>query len=762
MPVIGAGISRGAHLPDAGQLASWIASWAPPEEGAFSDEWNLMQVVDEIDPAQLAPEDLLQQVADHIKAMPLEPTPVANALVRVPSKLIVTLNYDLLLEQAAHGQDIPCRSLTNKDLEQVFEILASGDGPPDELVVLHLHGSVTDPESIVLDGEGYDRLAQKKRFGHVLLLLLAQRTLCFIGTRLDELHIRQKIRDVRSNRLHVLVGAKDSVEELVAPPAALSKKRDGILAEAYDDHPQLDGFVESLVTPKRAAIPTAPTVPAAPGMLPGYIPNVLRARGTHPTESDELAAAILGESTIPAPVSEVEVTRGHRTLVVGAPGSGKTELLTAVGEAVPADEDALLIRLRDVPTAPGAALTVLAGWAKVGEGVGGPVEVSEEALKQRRFHFLLDGLDEVPPAAQDAVARMVVAITRALPQHRFTVASRPVAAVSLFPSTEDEDVAGDSDWTVLELSPDRDWQRRYLDANGLRIEQLEEAMPALRDLRELLQLPFFLAQTVLLYEEGRLNDLPDLWALVQELVSSALAREGGLPLPVDQTRLWLRDVALAMHLRGRLAVTLQELEQVPIPEQMDGLVGQVDEISHALVLRLLLRESGENFSFVHRIVGESLAAEALAALGPRPELLDAIAPVRDELVSGVRGDWLVPLSFLLPHSPEWRQAIAERDPLQAARGVPSDAAEDERRAAAELIWRTYCEWRIWIWDYDAPDLIEDAEVLGRLLRTGGLEDVIADVRSGISNDSPQIQGNAIRVLSRVDPEWFCGRPAEGA
>src|SRR5689334_7363980 len=97
-------------------------------------------------------------------------------------------------------------------------------------------------------------------------------------------------------------------------------------------------------------------------------------------------------------------------------------------------------------------------------------------------------------------------------------------------------------------------------------------------------------------------------------------------------------------------------------------------------------------------------------------------------------------------------AIATRDRLAAARSVAISAPIEERSEAARTIWETYVERHVWIWDYDVPDLIEDAEALGRLLAAGDLGDVVEEVRTGIDSDSPQIQGNALRVLSRVNPD----------
>jgi hypothetical protein len=106
------------------------------------------------------------------------------------------------------------------------------------------------------------------------------------------------------------------------------------------------------------------------------------------------------------------------------------------------------------------------------------------------------------------------------------------------------------------------------------------------------------------------------------------------------------------------------------------------------------------------------------------------------------------LTFLLPNNPRWRGAIKLRDELQWARTVPEDAPVAERREAAGLIWDTYVDWEIWIWDYQVPDLIQDATALGRHLRAGGLDELVQEIRRCIIEaESPQTRGNAVRVLS---------------
>ncbi len=221
----------------------------------------------------------------------------------------------------------------------------------------------------------------------------------------------------------------------------------------------------------------------------------------------------------------------------------------------------------------------------------------------------------------------------------------------------------------------------------------------------------------------------------------------GYPSPLRKQESGSEEVALAMHLSDASVLRFDQLDSVPLES-----VSAPDrtEICEVLVLRAMLQKRDEGYTFIHRIIGESLAAEALLRVPPRVELLDAIAPAPSATLHGVRPDWRVPMALLLPNSPAWLDAIKVRDPLQWARSVPSTASVETRQEAAEMIWKTYLDWRIWIWDYGAPDIVQDGPALARLLRAGELEHVIAEIRSGINDSSPQTQGNAIRVLSLAE------------
>jgi len=751
IPVLGAGVG----VISGAELAAWIADHFPRQGGGQSPTpWDLLAVVDEIDYDQVPVEELRERVAAEIASRPANPTAFTRSIVKVPSKLVFTLNYDQLLEESLREEgysDNDFAVLTQKELTQVRDLVGDPEGKP---TIVHLHGSIHRPETLVLDTTSYVDVGRDAALPELVLLLMHLKTLCFIGTRLDETYLLAEMQKRKNRRPHVMLVHEAERDQFFGPNVrARISPRFGLHLVTFEAFAQLDGFAASLATVSRVSVPPEPEIQRfEPPEEWTYVPNVLVERGAsdEETEREELLAAlgwrgerVFGERLGAPALDERAVAVGHRDVIVGAPGSGKSELLRQAGELVPEDEQPVLVRCAAVSIdAGGEPITLLTRWAASGEGLRGELAVNPEALQVERFHFFFDGLDEIALDRQEDAAALIAEVARAFPQHRFTIASRPVETVAVFPRDE---------WRILDLRPGAEWQQRYLDEIGVSLDAMEEEMPALRDLRELLQLPFFLARVVRFHREGRLRDFPDLWALIQELVTEALARESArLPLETERARRWLKDIALAMLLAGRTTLSLDELARFELAPE---LAGSVEEISNEMVLRLMLQARGGGFAFIHRIIGESLAAEALADVGPAQFLLDAVVPVRDDDFAGTRSDWLVPLAFLLPRDDGWRQAVRERDRLQAARGVSLDAAVEERRAAAELLWACYAEWRIWMWDYDAPDLIEDAEVLGRLLRGGSLDDLIEEIRTSIyENPSEQVQGNAIRVLSLANTE----------
>jgi hypothetical protein len=775
VPVIGAGVSAAAGLPGGGELlAALRAQLDPTPNGPAPEDEDFFSAVDRLVDRDIDREGEAQIcTADFYKEAlaGLQVGAIVFYLVQVPSRLIVTLNYDSSLEAAAAEIDLRVTSLYgDKGIRRFTELAASGEYP-EQTTVLHLHGSVLEPQGLVLTQDSYGDLSGSN-LENLFAALVGSHRICVIGSALREPHLLTSLQQVhaqqRGKKFHPLFSA--DTDHFIAEFPGL-ETRAGLrrfelptpehihgLASFLSPNAKLPGRLlvlepignPLLETPGPHADDTNSSAVAAMATEQAsgaYVANVLleETEDSEEERSRKIAQSIVnaGRRRPPYPDAdgriwtEEQLAGSPRNLVIGAPGSGKTELMGEVARLLGPNQRALVIPLRTVSPAAADAKTRLSRWAALGANEREPPSPLE--LEEGSIHFLLDGLDEVAIPNQDQIATMIDDLARAFPRHSFTVTTRPIPALGTFePGT----------WSRLELNPGATWRERYLRSRGgPSFADLLSAIDDGSELVELLELPFFLVRVVEMYEHGRLHGI-DLWGCLAELVGQALAREESddrLPLDTDHARVWLQDAALAMGLAGRTSASVAELAEIVLDPRVSAIP---TEIAEGLIQRSMLRRSGDEYSFTHRIIGEFLAAEALLRLGPRGDLLRAIVPVRNELVYGIRSDWRVSVSFAMLASEEWREAIKPRDPLGWARAVPAGAGRSDRQDAALLLWRTYRKWKIWLWEREEPDLLQGVASLSRHLAAGDLPEVIEEIREGLDDSSAQVQGNAVRVLSQ--------------
>jgi hypothetical protein len=771
VPVVGAGFSKLVGLPLASELGAWMAATLGGSANLDSTRLtDCKYVADEIVATGVDPLDLRSQVAAQydLSVRGTVPGIGARSLVHVPSKHIVTLNYDRVLEEAANAEGIPCQSLTWRDLDQARAAL-SPESDRSLLTIVHIHGSVDEPGQIVLDYAGYKELQNEKRVEEYWRSLTRDWRLLFLGISIDEPYVVEIIEAVQGgNAKHVIVADGDTIHKFQHERAALNFPRHGITdvmlpndSSGAPRYTALNGLAWQLTAHFRTASSGGPVLACDDEPLPHcYTANALVE--PDPERSEEVTSLLaewdfagerrtfsrlFGEKQ--PSYTEADVARMDRALIIGEPGSGKTELLRVAGREVEPGVQPVLIRLADVPTRPGDPAKIFAAWAARGIGLVDDVIVSKEALESAAFHFFLDALDEVPAPARGEAAERIQELARAFAEHRFTVTARPMEELEMF--AEDR-------WRTLRVTPTQRWQDAYLTCKGLSWEDdLEPRLEAINDARELLRLPFFLSRVVEMSDNGKLETVGDLWGLLQALVTDALERETDvIAIDADDARQWLRKVALAMHLAGRASLAADEIRQIALPSNVTS---SHDDVCDDLVARLLLRPSGTSseIRFTHRMFGACLAAEALSELHPTPEFVQALAPRYSDKISGVRRDLVVPVSLLLSRESPWRAPIQERDPLLVAYATASDAPVELRAEAARAIWDHAIGSGVWIWDYDLPEAIEGRRALGSLLAAGGLDELADEIKQAIDSPEMHLQGNAIRVLASatrtdIEPE----------
>lgn len=195
---IGAGVSAGVGLPSWQQLLLEGAARA----GFDADQRELLQKMDNRDQATLIDRRLRDSPVAHgdegnrFKAAVAEtlsaPTPYSLAhglLASLPSKEAVTTNFDALFEQA-------CR-IGGTDLAVLPENPRTTDGR----WLLKLHGSVDDPENMVLTRSDY--LDMPRRYGALMGLvqgLLMLRKMVFVGYSLSDEDFHELVDEVRAAR----------------------------------------------------------------------------------------------------------------------------------------------------------------------------------------------------------------------------------------------------------------------------------------------------------------------------------------------------------------------------------------------------------------------------------------------------------------------------------------------------------------------------------------------------------------------------------
>ena len=407
VPVLGAGVSRDAGLPDAEQLAEWLLDSAPMSRTP-PDRATLFAVVDAVDPARMPAGELRRIVAAHIESFALRQTPFLDELVHLPSRFIVTFNHDDLVGFAAEQQGLKVCRLSALDhgdrLEAHRRVTVKGGEPPPELTVLHLHGQARAPETLVLDDRSYNELARLPEIPDIFFTFAHFRSLAFVGTTLDEIYLLGTLQTQLNAAFHVVLCREDEVAALTTGRAALST-RQHLRVVGYPDHSDL------IVLPRWLSVPQPPRVKEA--LARTLDPDAA------PDAADYVASEFADRAAVATTVSEDDIRDGQRTVVVGVAGTGKTHLLSWLAANAPAERPAVRIRLADVPIRPGSPEGILAAWARYARSPPGQpaVDVSVSALRNDRLHVLLDGLDEVANESQEKAASLIGQVAERFPQH---------------------------------------------------------------------------------------------------------------------------------------------------------------------------------------------------------------------------------------------------------------------------------------------------------------------------------------------------------
>jgi len=161
-------------LPGGWQLAKELAQRCDYP----SDDLSLPRVAqyyaDTIDRA-----DLLQYVCQRIREVRREPMETHQLIAALPLKIIVSTNYDQLLERALEAAGRPCNVIvTDKQVSSWEEGVVN---------LLKIHGCVSQWESIVITKDDYwEFFEHRPNMANILSAEAARRSLLFVGHGLGD------------------------------------------------------------------------------------------------------------------------------------------------------------------------------------------------------------------------------------------------------------------------------------------------------------------------------------------------------------------------------------------------------------------------------------------------------------------------------------------------------------------------------------------------------------------------------------------------
>ena len=179
----GAGLSRGAGLPDWGQLMERLARELGLTSRDGLDNLDLAQWFRERFSSARLEEVIRSTFADPDVAP--KPTLAHYLLMSLPGRQVVTTNYDDLLERALIAlKRHPVKVIRDTDVAR----MNWGDG----VHVVKLHGDASETGGIVLCRDDYDAFFERRPAMAILLEgLLLNRTFFFVGYGLRDPNFRQ-------------------------------------------------------------------------------------------------------------------------------------------------------------------------------------------------------------------------------------------------------------------------------------------------------------------------------------------------------------------------------------------------------------------------------------------------------------------------------------------------------------------------------------------------------------------------------------------
>lgn len=197
LPVVGAGLSRNAVLPDGESMPLWEELGQSLADLAGYPSANALDAISAYEHA-FERRELIKRLTLELRVDDAMPGPAHEAFARLPFDRVVTTNLEFLLERGYEAAGRRCEVVISED--------QLGLRPRrDATVLVKLHGDVRHPGQLIATEDDYDGfLARNPVMATHVSSLLIERVPVLIGYSLDDPDFRQlqtTLRDRLGNML---------------------------------------------------------------------------------------------------------------------------------------------------------------------------------------------------------------------------------------------------------------------------------------------------------------------------------------------------------------------------------------------------------------------------------------------------------------------------------------------------------------------------------------------------------------------------------
>lgn len=387
VPVVGAGLVVDAGAPSSSRITTDLVgrarAYGSELEALDRDSLSLFDTADALE-RSFGPEWVQRAVADIFAETNVGSTRVLEAVVRAPSRIVLTTNYDDGLENAARAVGLTVERLCGP--RSAFGLRSPEAGI---VKIVHLHGHYSDPSSIVLTTSSYEEAVEDASLALIVRGIASSWSLLFLGHAFGEeestlrRHLSWCADQLPDSPKHLLLCRRGSEE---AERAQDLGDEYGIFpAECHDPTEDFSFVKRAVRILAGASCDVLGAARAETGLFDPHYQPVEVALASDVSDPDARARWKHEQTLLRRERCTIhDLAHIQRLWIVGGPGHGKTQALLQIAKE--SEHPALYLRVGDMrpPSEGETDEDVFVMWmAKASSFRDGIPQFSESDLRER-------------------------------------------------------------------------------------------------------------------------------------------------------------------------------------------------------------------------------------------------------------------------------------------------------------------------------------------------------------------------------------------